>query len=29
MEASDAENLDSKIKMVKIDFAKLINNIES
>jgi hypothetical protein len=29
MEASDEENLDSKIQMVQIDFAKLITNIES
>ena len=29
MEASDTENVESKIQMVKIDFAKLINNIES
>jgi hypothetical protein len=29
MEASDEENVDSKIQMVQIDFAKLINNIES
>jgi|LakMenEpi03Aug12_release.lakeMendotaPanAssembly.Ray.scaffolds.fasta_scaffold6723496_1 hypothetical protein len=29
MEASDEENVDSKIQMVQIDFAKLITNIES
>jgi hypothetical protein len=29
MEASDEENVESKIQMVQIDFAKLINNIES
>jgi hypothetical protein len=29
MEASDEENVEYKIQMVQIDFAKLINNIES